>query len=103
MLVSVSEIKRRYPIGAEVIGDDQTHFRVWGPKAQQIDVVLEDNTASELTCCPLKPEADGYFSGTVNVGAVGRYRFRVNGGENLYPGPASRSQPEGPHGPSGII
>ena len=94
---------RRYPIGAEVIGDDQTHFRVWGPKARQIDVVLEDGTRSELTFCPLTPEADGYFSGSVNVGAGARYRFRVNGGENFYPDPASRSQPEGPHGPSCII
>jgi len=94
---------RRYPIGAEMIGDDQTHFRVWGPKARQIDVVLEDGTRSELIFCSLTPEADGYFSGTVNVGAGGRYLFRINGGENFYPDPASRFQPEGPHGPSCII
>src|SRR5438067_156921 len=30
------------------------------------------------------------------------YRFRLDGGD-LYPDPVSRSQPEGPHGPSQII
>src|SRR5438477_6198215 len=27
---------RRYPIGAELIGPNQTHFRVWAPKAQDV-------------------------------------------------------------------
>ncbi|MGH7982700.1 MAG: alpha-amylase family glycosyl hydrolase [Candidatus Udaeobacter sp.] len=103
MLVSVSQIKRHYPIGAEVIGKDQTHFRVWAPKAREVDVVVEGGTHSEPVVYPLTPEPDGYFSGAVNVGASSRYRFRVNGGETFYPDPASRFQPEGPHGPSCVI
>src|SRR5882762_11514701 len=95
--------QRRHPIGAEVIGKDETHFRVWAPKAREIDVVLEDGTSSEPIFYPLTPEAGGYFSGAVNVGAGSRYRFRVNRGENFYPDPASRFQPQGPHGPSGIV
>ena len=95
--------QRRHPIGAEVIGKDETHFRVWAPKAREIDVVLEDGTSSEPIFYPLTPEAGGYFSGAVNVGADSRYRFRVNRGENFYPDPASRFQPQGPHGPSCIV
>src|SRR6266403_973202 len=95
--------QRRQPIGAEVIGKDETHFRVWAPKAREIDVVLEDGTSSEPIFYPLTPEAGGYFSGAVNVGAGSRYRFRVNRGENFYPDPASRVQPQGPHGPSCIV
>ncbi len=95
--------QRRYPIGAEVIGKDQTHFRVWAPKAREVDVVLEDGAGSKPVFYPLTPEAGGYFSGAVNAGAGSRYRFRVNGGENFYPDPASRFQPEGPHGPSCVI
>ncbi|PYI61321.1 MAG: malto-oligosyltrehalose trehalohydrolase, partial [Verrucomicrobia bacterium] len=95
--------QRRHPIGAEVIGKDETHFRVWAPKAREIDVVLEDGTSSEPIFYPLTPEAGGYFSGAVNVGAGSRYRFRVNRGENFYPDPASRFQPQGPHGPSCIV
>jgi len=103
MLVSMSEIKRRYPVGAEVIDTDQTHFRLWAPKAQKIDVVLEDGASPELIFYRLTPEAGGYFSGGVTVGAGSRYRFRVNNGENFYPDPASRFQPEGPHGPSCVV
>jgi hypothetical protein len=32
-----------------------------------------------------------------------RYRFRLDRGERAFPDPASRFQPEGPHGPSEIV
>jgi len=52
----------------------------------------------------LQAEAGGYFSGLVSQARAGmRYRFRLDRGEHLYPDPASRFQPEGPHGPSQII
>jgi maltooligosyltrehalose trehalohydrolase len=95
--------QRRYPIGAEVVGKDETHFRVWAPKAREIDVVLEDDAGWKPIFYPLTLGAGGYFSGAVNVGAGSRYRFRVNGGENFYPDPASRFQPEGPHGVSCVV
>ena len=99
----MSQVKRRYPIGAEVIGEDQTHFRVWAPKARELDVVVEDGPMSERAFYPLTPEPDGYFSIVAKIGAGRRYWFRVNGGENFYPDPASRFQPEGPHGPSCVV
>jgi maltooligosyltrehalose trehalohydrolase len=99
----MSHGKRRYPIGAEPIGPDQTDFRVWAPKTQHVDLVLEENAAkdSQRTFHALKPEEGGYFSGSVNAGAGTRYWFRVN--NNLYPDPASRFQPDGPHGASCIV
>lgn len=52
---------------------------------------------------PLEPEGNGYFSGLVRQGVAGdRYRYRLDGGE-AYPDPASRFQPDGPHGPSEVI
>src|SRR5207247_4838870 len=60
-------------------------------------------TSSEPICYPLTPEAARYFSAAVNVGAGSRYRFRVNRGEKFYPDPASRFQPDGPHGHSCIV
>src|SRR5438105_9602088 len=95
--------QRRYPIGAEVIGKDQTHFRVWAPRAREIDVVLEDGARSKPIFYALTSEPGGYFSGAGNAGAGTHYRFRVNAGENFYPDPASRFQPEGPHGPSCVV
>jgi maltooligosyltrehalose trehalohydrolase len=53
---------------------------------------------------PLKSEALGYFSGLVEaLGAGALYSFRLDDDPLLLPDPASRFQPEGPHGPSQII
>jgi maltooligosyltrehalose trehalohydrolase len=96
-------VLRRHPIGAELIGPNQTHFRVWAPKARRVDVVLEDSGTknSRQRFQSLEAEKDGYFSGAANAGAGALYRFRVN--NNFYPDPASRFQPDGPHGPSCIV
>ena len=100
---AMSRGKRRYPIGAESIGPDQTHFRVWAPKAHHVDLVLEENAAKQSGRIfhALEAEKGGYFSGSAKAGAGACYRFRVN--NSLYPDPASRFQPEGPHGPSCIV
>jgi maltooligosyltrehalose trehalohydrolase len=99
----IRQVQRRYPIGAELIGPDQAHFRVWAPKAQRVDLVLEGSAAKtpRQTFHALEAEEGGYFSGPANAGAGARYWFRVN--NNFYPDPASRFQPDGPHGPSCIV
>src|SRR5438477_7973430 len=99
----MSKVKRRYPIGAEVIGKDQTHFRLWAPKARDLDVVIEPGPSSKGGVHALSSEPDGYFSGAVPVGVGSIYRFRVNGEKNFYPDPASRFQPDGPHDPSCVV
>ena len=99
----MSQTKRRYPIGAEFIGEDQTHFRIWAPKAREVDVVFEDAAESKPKFCSLTAESGGYFSDTAHAGPGTRYRFRVNRAENVYPDPASRFQPDGPHGASCIV
>jgi maltooligosyltrehalose trehalohydrolase len=98
-------VSRRYPIGAELIDPSQVHFRVWAPKAQNLDLVLEDSLAksAKRILQPLHPEKDGYFSGSASTSVGALYRFRINGDTNLYPDPASRFQPDGPHGSSCIV
>jgi maltooligosyltrehalose trehalohydrolase len=103
MFLPMSTAKRCYPIGAEVIGENRTHFRVWAPEARELDVVVEYGPNLQRTFHPLSPEQGGYYSGALDVGVDTRYWFRVNSGEKFYPDPASRFQPEGPHGPSCII
>jgi maltooligosyltrehalose trehalohydrolase len=85
-------------IGA--IADDQgTQFRLWAPIATSVVVVVEGHRVQ----FPLQAEGDGYFSGRLSeVRAGDRYKFSLNGGEP-FPDPASRYQPEGPHGPSEVI
>ena len=51
----------------------------------------------------IAPDGQGYFRGIVDrVPAGSRCRYRLNGGRE-FPDPASRSQPEGVHGPSELI
>jgi maltooligosyltrehalose trehalohydrolase len=97
--------KRRYPVGAELVGPNEVSFRVWAPKAKRIDVVLETSAAKEAdrTFHPLTREENGYFSGPVAAGAGASYRFRVDGGTDFYPDPVSRFQPHGPHGSSCLV
>src|SRR5437773_9565722 len=84
--------QRRYPIGAELIGEGLTHFRVWAPKAKRLDVVLESSpeNKAERTFHPLEAESAGYFSGAVAAVAGTFYRFRVNEAKSFHPDPASR-------------
>ncbi len=58
--MSMSQAKRRFPIGAELVGENQTHFRVWAPKARKIDVVLQGATEAKLKFYPLTAESGGY-------------------------------------------
>ena len=75
---------RRYPIGAELIGVNETHFRVWAPKAKYVDIVLEESAEKnpKRTFHPLQAEEGGYFSGSTEAGANARYRFRVDNAEH---------------------
>lgn len=90
---------RRFPVGAEPAPDGGVHFRVWAPRRQTVGVVLGDaDVATGLT-----PEPGGYFSGVVrNATAGSTYLFLLDD-EVTLPDPASRFQPEGPHGPSMVI
>src|SRR5687768_14514033 len=90
---------RRRAVGAE-ISDAGVHFRVWAPSASRIAVVTENPEAETA----LDEESKGYFSGYVATARAGtRYRFRIDGARETYPDPASRFQPEGPHGPSVVV
>jgi maltooligosyltrehalose trehalohydrolase len=76
------------------------HVRVWAPDHQMVSVVLEAD-GREVS---LKSENNGYFSGALPGAAAGtRYHFRLDEGPDLSPDPASRFQPEGPHGPSEVV
>jgi maltooligosyltrehalose trehalohydrolase len=100
--------QRRLPVGAEVLPDGSVHFRVWAPRRTSVSVRIESAATRGLTneqqIVALDREADGYFSGTVQAATDGTlYRFKLDADDYLYPDPASRFQPRGPHGPSMVI
>jgi maltooligosyltrehalose trehalohydrolase len=90
-------VDRRLPVGAEIMGDG-VHFRVWAPKARRLHVVLDGGTY------PLTRERNDYFAAFIpGIGAGATYRLRVDDDEQLVPDPASRFQPDGPHGVSQVV
>jgi maltooligosyltrehalose trehalohydrolase len=94
---------RRLPVGAECTASG-VHFRVWAPRAATVDAIVEraGGRSSEAVVA-LQPLQDGYFERVAEgIRAGARYRFRLDGGE-AYPDPASRFQPQGPHGPSEVV
>lgn len=97
------EFSRRLPVGVEVIDRNESvksgvHARIWAPACTSIDFVVEGGETFAL-----ESEGNGYFAGAVpSIGTGTRYRFKTDGGES-FPDPASRFQPEGPHGPSEVI
>ena len=98
-----ARVRRRYPIGAEPVSGG-VHFRVWAPKCKHIEVLLTAGPGAQSSF-HLRREAAGYFSGlSRNAGAGTRYRFRPDGRKGTgFPDPASRFQPDGPHGDSEVI
>lgn len=92
--------KRRLPVGAEVVAPGETHFRLWAPRRQQVEVVLDGDEGAAFA---LAREEQGYFAALIPVGAGARFRYRLDGQPDLYQCPASRFQPEGPFGPSEVV
>jgi maltooligosyltrehalose trehalohydrolase len=97
--------KRRLPIGAELIAPGETHFRIWTPKADRLEVAIEESVEPDAhrEFYPLDREPGGYFAGVARAKAGSLYRFRLNGIEHLHPDPASRCQPGGPHRSSCVV
>ena len=123
---------RRLPVGAEVQPGGGVHFRVWAPDWEQVDLWLETpawhghparvepheleahathrlkayathGLEGRATAVPMTAQGGGYFAVFApQAGAGTRYRYRL-GGQNVYPDPASRRQPDGPHGPSEVV
>jgi maltooligosyltrehalose trehalohydrolase len=92
--------QRRLPVGVELDEHGTARVRVWAPARKTVDLVLDGELSRSW---PLAREADGYFSGEAAALPAGaRYWLRLDG-ELLRPDPASRCQPEGPHGPSQIV
>ena len=81
--------------------DGGVSFLVWAPNAARVDLHI---TWPVDLLIPMEPVDQGYHAVHIqDLGGSGiRYFYRLNGERDL-PDPASRSQPEGVHGPSEVI
>jgi maltooligosyltrehalose trehalohydrolase len=85
-----------YPVGAQ-LQKTGAAFRVWAGAHARVSVVINDRVH------PLKAQEKNYFYGYVpEASEGGTYAFLIDD-KGPFPDPASRFQPQGPHGPSQII
>lgn len=90
----------RPTLGATYLGEHRTRFRVWAPFAETVDVQLQDPIGRRVR---LTASSTGYHTGIINgVSPGARYTYVLDD-EREYPDPASRSQPDGVHGPSAVV
>jgi maltooligosyltrehalose trehalohydrolase len=93
------EMNYTYPAMGARCEDGRCTFTVWAPLRKQVALQLQGKST---TIHSLVPDDRGFWSITLDSFRNGdRYLFRLDD-QALFPDPASRSQPEGVHGPSAI-
>jgi maltooligosyltrehalose trehalohydrolase len=86
--------------GALALPDGAVRWRVWAPRARQVELVLHGDRPRRLT---MKAEERRHFSHVEGGIAEGqRYAYRLDGGPEL-PDPASLWQPDGVSRPSAVL
>ncbi|MGH2720829.1 MAG: malto-oligosyltrehalose trehalohydrolase, partial [Actinomycetota bacterium] len=93
--------------GADYLGGARCRFVVWAPVRHSVEVRLlergDERGEGRGRTVPLEPGDEGWFRGVLeDVRPGDRYLLRLDG-EVERPDPASRYQPEGPHGPSEVV
>ena len=91
---------RRRKFGAEVVSSG-VDFRLYAPRCRNVNLILESEGGRLV---PMERAGRSDFSAFVpGLRAGALYRFLLDDDRVPYPDPASRYQPEGPHGPSQVI
>ncbi len=87
-------------LGAQYLGNNCCQFLVWAPSASQVDAHIISPREQLL---PLEKDTRGYhWANADGVEPGSLYLYRLDKSEEL-PDPASRSQPQGVHGPSRVV
>jgi len=87
-------------IGGRFINDDTCEFTVWAPLAREMNVDIVHPVEKNVS---MEKDDDGYwFARVKNILPGTRYFYSINK-ELRCPDPASVYQPDGVHGPSGLV
>lgn len=91
-------IGRRMAFGAELSAGGAS-FRLWAPGHDRVTLAIDGRRVA------MRPAGGpGWFAAEVDgVGAGTRYGFHIGDAAALLPDPASRWQPDGPHGASALV
>src|SRR5690349_11037913 len=90
------------PFGASPLPGGGARFRLWAPAAHSVDLLLlaAGEVADEL---PAAAQGDGWYEVQHPAARAGQpYQWRIDGDLRV-PDPASRHNPQGPHGPSVLV
>ncbi len=87
-------------LGASWLGQNVCQFRVWAPFAASMTVEL---VAPHSRTAEMDAIGDGYFQATLGEVAAGSLYYYHLDVHVRRPDPASRSQPQGVHGPSEVL
>ena len=89
---------RVLPVGADALATGGVHFRCWAPGRSGVAVLVDGHPA-----LPMERDGEKYWVALASDAKPGdRYKLQLDGAE-AYPDPASRRQPDGPHGSSAIV
>ena len=89
-----------FPLGATYLGEGRSHFLVWAPHAENVEVHIAGPTDRTIE---MQRQDRGYHQAFAEGVAPGtRYDYRLDG-QTEKPDPASHYQPEGVHGPSEVV
>ncbi len=86
-------------LGAVYRGAGECEFCVWAPLLDHVQVHI---LTPEDHYVPLRKNAAGYHTAVTKCEPGSLYKYQLPD-ENEWPDPASRSQPQGVHGPSEVI
>ncbi|HJT76171.1 MAG TPA: malto-oligosyltrehalose trehalohydrolase, partial [Gemmataceae bacterium] len=87
--------------GARARPDGSVHWRLWAPRARQVELVLLDGGRRRPVA--MRPDGAGYFEhAELGVAEGQRYAYRLDNGPER-PDPASLWQPDGVHAASAVL
>ncbi len=96
---------RQLPIGGEMGYKGGVHFRVWAPVCARCARagIRPRLSRAYIASNPIPSKQAITRSYCAGASAGTLYRYELDDDSMRYPDPASRFQPDGPHGPSQII
>ncbi len=100
----VQPLARRHslPFGVQFLEGGRLSFRLFAPKVNAVDVLLNTNSKNQISL-PMEKTDDGWFQLTTAAAkARDRYAFRLDRALTV-PDPASRFNPEGAQGESQVV
>ena len=63
---------RKLPVGAELLPDGGSHFRVWAPKPKRVELVIEDLPGQGAgRAIAMQAEGNGYYACTCPEAGAG--------------------------------